>query len=653
MVVPFILSFYLSLFYSLQIYSAKEINSKIDLVQEESRSSYGKGLKPSGGGVGNGISDSGQIPIAREGDPGADTWPLSRPEVARIRNIHVKCEKNHMKVSIEFDRAFFGVIFSKGHYNEAKCIHLPSGSGHTMAKFDIFLGTCGTTSSDQGNYGTSHRPGSGLYIENTIIVQYDPQVQEIWDLARRLRCTWYDYYEKPVSFRPFNVDMMDAVTANFLGDNIQCWMQIQAGKGPWASEVTGIVKIGQTMTMVLAIKDDENKFDMLVRDCVAHDGKHAPIQLVDDFGCVTRPKIMSQFQKVKNFGSSATVVSYAYFQAFKFPDSMDVYFQCTVQVCRYECPEAKCSRSVGTDQSGGSNNNKIEIQVKSSSSQLDTSSIIHGKSSPIGPTAVAPPVDSMMTDDIAEESYHETDSRMDSENPKYVKPVRPSESPNSVTKKYGDNEHSSNTNQSRKHNVHSSGSASPSSSAPSSASKPSSPPSSQGLAMPRQMILRRSERQIKSSSIQFTDIRTEKVIHVLSPGDVSFLLPLEDNSGNNVSLNSNSGLAAYKLDIDENIVCFSRPSFILWILLLLTLVLLSSMSAFLLYCRARNYIQHSCRKNFITNSSSTGSASSSNGSVTSTIDGRRRAEECTNLAQCPQRFSKIPGFGLFHSPLRG
>ena len=26
------------------------------------------------------------------------------------------------------------------------------------------------------------------------------------------------------------------------------------GKGPWASEVSGIVKIGQTMTMVLGIK---------------------------------------------------------------------------------------------------------------------------------------------------------------------------------------------------------------------------------------------------------------------------------------------------------------------------------------------------------------------------------------------------------------
>nr|NVI73354.1 dusky-like protein [Cucujiformia] len=105
--------------------------------------------------------------------------------------------------------------------------------------------------------------------------------------------------------------------------------------------------IGQTMTMVLAIKDDENKFDMLVRNCVAHDGKRAPIQLVDQYGCVVRPKIMSKFQKIKNFGPSASVVSFAYFQAFKFPDSMNVHFQCVIQVCRYNCPEPKCGHGLG------------------------------------------------------------------------------------------------------------------------------------------------------------------------------------------------------------------------------------------------------------------------------------------------------------------
>jgi hypothetical protein len=48
---------------------------------------------------------------------------------------------------------------------------------------------------------------------------------------------------------------------------------------------------------------------------------------------------MSKFTKIKNFGASASVLSYAHFQAFKFPDSMEVHFQCTIQICRYQCPD--------------------------------------------------------------------------------------------------------------------------------------------------------------------------------------------------------------------------------------------------------------------------------------------------------------------------
>jgi hypothetical protein len=260
-----------------------------------------------------------------------EAWPKPQGDMPKITSLDVTCEKNLMKVYVEFDKPFYGIIFSKGHYSDVNCVHLPAGLGRTNAKFDISINSCGTTgNTENGLYGYGADSGSGTFFENTIVIQYDPQVQEVWDQARKLRCTWHDQYEKSVTFRPFPVDMLDVVRADFAGDNVGCWMQIQVGKGPWASEVSGLVKIGQTMTMVLAIKDDDQKFDMLVRNCMAHDGKRAPIQLVDQKGCVTRPKLMSKFSKIKNFGASASVLSYAHFQAFKFPDSMEVHFQCTI-----------------------------------------------------------------------------------------------------------------------------------------------------------------------------------------------------------------------------------------------------------------------------------------------------------------------------------
>lgn len=274
-----------------------------------------------------------------------ELWALPVTDTPKIIALDVKCEKNGMKVHLQFDKPFFGIVFSKGHYSNINCVHLPAGLGRAAATFDIGIHACGTSgTTENGLYGYGHESGSGTYFENIIVVQYDPQVQEVWDQARKLRCTWHDQYEKSVTFRPFPVDMLDVVRADFAGDNVGCWMQIQVGKGPWASEVSGLVKIGQTMTMVLAIKDDDSKFDMLVRNCMAHDGKRAPIQLVDQRGCVSRPKLMSRFTKIKNFGASASVLSYAHFQAFKFPDSMEVHFQCTIQICRYQCPD-QCSDS--------------------------------------------------------------------------------------------------------------------------------------------------------------------------------------------------------------------------------------------------------------------------------------------------------------------
>ena len=58
--------------------------------------------------------------------------------------------------------------------------------------------------------------------------QVDPS-----DLVIHLSCVSghdtfrYDFYEKAVTFKPYQVDMLDPVTANFLGDNLRCWMQIQ------------------------------------------------------------------------------------------------------------------------------------------------------------------------------------------------------------------------------------------------------------------------------------------------------------------------------------------------------------------------------------------------------------------------------------------
>lgn len=158
-----------------------------------------------------------------------DPWPSSvSADMPKIVSLDVKCEKNSMKVFLSFDKPFYGIVFSKGHYSNGNCVHLPAGLGRTSVNFEIGVHACGTSgNTENGLYGYGADSGSGTYFENIVVIQYDPQVQEVWDQARKLRCTWHDQYEKSVTFRPFPVDMLDVVRADFAGDNVGCWMQIQ------------------------------------------------------------------------------------------------------------------------------------------------------------------------------------------------------------------------------------------------------------------------------------------------------------------------------------------------------------------------------------------------------------------------------------------
>lgn len=540
---------------------------------QSSPSIYGSPQRPLGSGTNQEISE--------------DAWPLvATNDSPQIKHLQVQCEKTHMRVNIEFDRPFYGMIFSKGFYSDSHCVHLKPGTGHLSATFEIFLNSCGMSSSANHNAGGFGAPTpSGSYVENTIIIQYDPYVQEVWDQARKLRCTWYDFYEKAVTFRPFQVDMLHAVTANFLGDNLQCWMQIQVGKGPWASEVSGIVKIGQTMTMVLAIKDDENKFDMLVRNCVAHDGKRAPIQLVDQNGCVVRPKIMSKFQKIKNFGPSASVVSFAYFQAFKFPDSMNVHFQCVIQVCRYNCPEPKCGLGLpGVEYSVpqiGGNGLSSEYGPSESYDRNDFNNL---------PPAAYPDPRHPNGDTSADYSENQLDvvpspqaqtssiNNADTGSPSSQPPPQRSDDLHLPPPPLPGQSGQYSTVKRKEENIEGGNLV----------SLGGRPRSVENIDDLRGLRKRRDifdieirPRLFKRDTQEVTDVNTSRTIQVVAPGDVNFAL--------NSNANNETVVIQSARSVDPETICMSVPSFVGGLVMLLLVLAVASLVAAFLFVRVRHF----------------------------------------------------------------
>ncbi|KAI8420758.1 hypothetical protein MSG28_007972 [Choristoneura fumiferana] len=233
-----------------------------------------------------------------------------------IQSLEVMCGKDHMDVHLTFSHPFEGIVSSKGQHGDPRCVYVPPSTGQTYFSFRIAYAKCGT------------KPDlHGQFYENTVVVQYDKDLLEVWDEAKRLRCEWFNDYEKTASKPPMVIADLDVVQLDFRGDNVDCWMEIQAGKGPWAPPVSGIVPLGSTLTLVVAINDYRGEFDMRVKSCAASDGSGHIIQLSDEYGCVLRPKMISRFLKAKAADERASVITYAFFHAFKFPDALSVHIR--------------------------------------------------------------------------------------------------------------------------------------------------------------------------------------------------------------------------------------------------------------------------------------------------------------------------------------
>lgn len=262
---------------------------------------------------------------------GTETNEIEGNHPPHIHNIEVECAKDQMTINLEFNREFNGVIYSKGFYRDEICRYVNEGSGQTRYSFTVRLNACGTQFIDQ------FREGGQAYLENVLVLQNEPGIQEVWDTVRRVRCLWEGNIRESLSVS-LAVGMLNQEIVTFSGDTAVARLEIQMGRGPFAPAANGLVKIGETMTLVVTVEGDPG-FDIQVRDCVAKDASSVNVlKLTDERGCILRPKLIGAFQKTKDTGASgASIIAYAFFQAFKFPDVMDLTLECNVELCKTDC----------------------------------------------------------------------------------------------------------------------------------------------------------------------------------------------------------------------------------------------------------------------------------------------------------------------------
>jgi len=116
-------------------------------------------------------------------------------------------------------------------------------------------------------------------------------------------------------------------------------MDIQRGEFPRVVPLTETIKIGETLSVLVFLRDPRIEYDLIVRDCWAFDHPDydakttGRIQLSDKIGCSRKKKIFGTWRRTTETGNTgATLILHNTLQAFKFPDRMQVFLKCDVEV---------------------------------------------------------------------------------------------------------------------------------------------------------------------------------------------------------------------------------------------------------------------------------------------------------------------------------
>ena len=64
----------------------------------------------------------------------------------------------------------------------------------------------------------------------------------------------------------------------------ECFMEIRSGYGLTGPRISGPVHVGDPVTLAINMRSRWDGFDMVVNDCVAHNGANKKIQLIDHQG---------------------------------------------------------------------------------------------------------------------------------------------------------------------------------------------------------------------------------------------------------------------------------------------------------------------------------------------------------------------------------
>lgn len=273
-----------------------------------------------------------------------DSWDREyrkfRFNTTRVQHIEAECQDDYMKIRVGFNGTFSGLIYSAGYAYDPDCMYI-NGTGREYYEFYIQLNRCGTLGKNTHNEDNRRTPTKN-FMWNTVTVQYNPLIEEEYDEHFKVTCEYgYDFW-KTVTFPFLDVEVATGNPVVFTLTPPECYMEIRYGYGPTGNRVTGPVRVGDPLTLIIYMRSKYDGFDIVVNDCYAHNGATKKIQLIDEYGCPVDDKLISRFRGSFTESGVFETQIYAYMKTFRFTGSPALYIECDVRMCHGRCPSQPC-----------------------------------------------------------------------------------------------------------------------------------------------------------------------------------------------------------------------------------------------------------------------------------------------------------------------
>lgn len=239
--------------------------------------------------------------------------------------MQVTCQADGVQVVIDLmESNFNGVLYVKGHSKDEECrrvVNLAGDSSQRTQIFKVHFGSCGLI----------HVNGVASFI---LVIQKHPKLVTYKAQAYHIKCV-YQTGEKNVTLG-FNVQMLTtAGTIANTGPPPTCAMRIVAYNG----EEINSAEIGDNLRLQVEVQP-ATIYGGFARSCVAktmEDSVENEYIVTDENGCATEPSIFGDWEYQAETNSLL-----ASFNAFKFPSSDNIRFQCNIRVCFGRCQPVNC-----------------------------------------------------------------------------------------------------------------------------------------------------------------------------------------------------------------------------------------------------------------------------------------------------------------------